>query len=256
MWFLPPLIHLPSPSPLLIPARDFHGIAFFAILTALALLWIFAYAFAIHRARIDKRVGIPCLAVVGNFSWEFVHSTLLQQDPSQRPYDLAWLAVDCVIIVQVFKYGRKDFPGLSERAFRWMLVGALAWSGAFYILITRDIHDTLGLYDSTMLVVFESWCFIYTLRRRKSSAGQSLYVAVFKWWGTFLAGVETLFVYPHRTFLLFMFGTAFVLDVTYTVLLYRRISAEGQSPWALSRPPVTGDTAAPATSGVTARVGS
>lgn len=247
MWFVPPLIHLPWPAPLMVAPNNFQGVAFYIILTALAGLWILAYAFAIYQARIDKRVGIPTLAVVGNFSWELVHSTLLQQQASQRPYDLAWFLVDCVIIVQVFRYGRKDFPGLSERAFRWMIAGALFWTGAFYILITRDIHDILGLYDSTMLVVFESWCFIYTLRKRGSSVGQSMYIAICKWLGTFLAGVETIFVYPHRTFLLFMFGTAFVLDVTYTVLLYRVIRTEGLAPWVIRRQPIASVIAAQVT---------
>lgn len=143
-----------------------------------------------------------------------------------------------MIIVQVFRYGGKDFSGLSSRAFRGMMVISLVWSAAFYIFMTRELHDILGLYDSTILVVFDSWCFIYTLRQRRSSAGQSMYIAICKWLGTFLAGVETIFVYPHRSLLLFMFGTAFVLDVTYTVLLYRRIRAEGESPWIFSRPPV------------------
>jgi hypothetical protein len=239
MWFFPAIVDFPADLPLTVAPRNFAGVAFWIIVVGLASFWLIAYGLAIQRARVDKRVGIPAFAVAGNFAWEFVHSLVIQQQASQRPFNFAWLLVDAVILGQVFRYGNKDFSWLSTRVFRLMMVGVIAWAMAFMLLMTRELHDVLGLYDGTVLVVFVSASFIYTLRQRRSSAGQSMYIAVSKWMGTFLAGLNTVFVYPHRWFVLFMFATAFVLDVTYMMMLYRQIRAEGQSPWAVNRPPVT-----------------
>jgi uncharacterized membrane protein len=222
----------------MVAPKNFDGVAFWIIVVGLASFWVLAYAFAIQRARVDKRVGIPSLAVAGNFAWELVHSLVIQQQASQRPFNFVWLLVDTIILSQVFRYGNKDFPSLYVRAFRRVILGTLAWAAVFMILMTRELHDVLGLYDGTILVVFVSASFIYTLQKRRSSAGQSMYIATCKWVGTFLAGLNTVFVYPHRWFVLFMFGTAFVLDVTYMVMLHRQIRAEGASPWAFNRPRV------------------
>jgi hypothetical protein len=237
MW-LPPIIKFAHVPPLMVPATSFGGAAFWLLVTGLVTFWLFAYVLAIHRARVDKRVGIPTLAVVGDVAWEGVHSLVIQGFQAQRLLDFAWFLVDLVILWQVFLYGNKDFPAMSSKAYRAMVLGALAWAVAFMILMTREFSDVIGLYDGNILVMFLSWSFVYTLRKRKSSAGQSMYVAIFKWLGTFLACVNTAFVYPHRLFLLFTFATAFVLDVTYMVMLHRQIRAEGASPWAFNRPPV------------------
>lgn len=241
MWFPPPLIRLPSSAttePLNVAPREFTNVAFWCIVAALVGFWVLAYGLAIQRARVDKYVGIPALAVAGNFAWEFVHSLVIDQNIQQRPFNLVWLLVDVFILTQVFRYGNKDFPRMSRGAFRTLIIGTLLYAAAVMLAMTYEFRDVLGLYDGVILCTGLSASFIVTLRQRKSSAGQSMYIAISKWLGSFFAGLNTLIVYPHRSLLLLLFATVFVLDVTYIALLYRQIRAEGGSPWALNRPRV------------------
>jgi hypothetical protein len=245
MW-LPPIVNFAHIPPAIIPQTNFRGIPFWTIVISMVAFWLFAYIFAIQRASVDKRAGIPALAIAGDVAWEGTHSLVIAGYVPQRTLDFVWFAFDLVLLYQVFRYGNKDFPSLTGKTFRAMIWGVIAWCAVAMILLTRELNDTIGAYDGYFLVIFVSWSFIYTLRRRRSSAGQSMYIAVSKWVGTSMAGLNTFFVYPHHTFLIYSFITAFALDVTYMVMLYRQIRAEGASPWVFRRPPVTAPADVPA----------
>lgn len=241
MWFPPALIPLPKSAttePLNIAPKDFTNFWFWCIVVGLVTFWVIAYGFAIQRAHVDKYVGIPAIAVAGNFAWEFSHSLIIDQNIEQRPFNLVWMLVDICILTQVFRYGNKDFPKMSRVAFRAMIIGTLLYAATIMLAMTYEFRDVLGLYDGVILATGLSSSFIITLRQRKSSIGQSMYIAIPKWLGTFLAGLNTLIVYPHRTLLLILFATCFVIDVVYIVMLYRQIRSEGESPWAINRPRV------------------
>ncbi|MGH1551945.1 hypothetical protein ACRAWF_06705 [Streptomyces sp. L7] len=63
----------------------------------------------------DKRTGIPSVVVAINFSWEFVHSFVIDQEPAQRPANFIWFFFDIIIVYQVVQYGKQDFPSLSRK---------------------------------------------------------------------------------------------------------------------------------------------
>ncbi|WP_378733217.1 hypothetical protein [Nocardia brasiliensis] len=238
MWFPPYLIDLPTVAPVVLPPRDFHSIGFYSIVTGLAVCWLIAYGLAIHRGFVDKRVGIPAAFVCANIAWEFMHSLVIQQDAELRPFYLAWALVDILILYQVLKWGNRDFPSMSRRAFRGMVAAIIAYAAALTLLMTYEFKDPIGLYDGAGLNILLSTSFILMLRSRGSSAGQSMYIALFKWAGTALGALNTIIVFPERRLLLFLFATVSILDFCYMTMLYRQIRREGANPWQFNRPPV------------------
>ncbi|GGQ13984.1 transmembrane-type terpene cyclase [Streptomyces roseolilacinus] len=237
-WLPPALVDLPAIAPSISAPRDFRNGWFWAIVVGIALFWLLAYCLAIHRAHVDKRTGIPAVVVAINFSWEFVHSFVIDQEPAQRPANFIWFFFDFLIVYQVVKYGGKDFPRLSRKNFLRMFWGICAYTAVQHYLMAYEFRDDLGMYSGVALNVGIAVAFIVTLRQRRSSAGQSLYIAVFKMLGSFLAGLNVLIIFPGRTLVLFWFVIILALDLTYVRMIHRQIRAEGQSPWALNRPPV------------------
>jgi hypothetical protein len=53
-----------------------------------------------------------------------------------------------------------------------------------------------------------------------------------------MVGFLFFFLFPDRYLLMLLAATVFAVDVAYIVLVHRQIRAEGQSPWAFTRPPV------------------
>lgn len=238
-WWLPPyLIPLQKTPPVALQPEHPASWLFWLIMGPAAVGWLGSYALAIHRAHIDKRVGIPAFMVAVDFAWEFSLAFILQQDSQQRHIDLAWVLFDSVVLYQVFKYGRKDYPSLSKRQFNGIIVGILLYCSVLVMVGVNEIHDQNGIYTGSIINIPLSVAFIVMLRRRKSSVGQSMYIALSKAIGTVFAETGALLVYPTHWLLLVLFPTMSAIDIVYIVLLRRTIIAEGQSPWAFRRPPV------------------
>ncbi|MCA2211624.1 transmembrane-type terpene cyclase [Jidongwangia harbinensis] len=238
-WIPDPLIYLPDPAPVLSAKADMPDWLYWTLLLAVGVFWLPAYALAIHRGHVDKRVGVPVTLVGINFAWEFTHSLVIEQLPEQRPMNFGALLLDIVILGQALKYGYKDLPRLSRRTAQWLVLGILAYASVFLVVLTWELSDFYGIYTGLGINLFLSIAFILMLRARGSSAGQSVYVALGKCLGTLMVGFLFLFLFPDRYLLMLLAATVFVIDVAYIVLVHRQIRAEGQSPWALNRPPVT-----------------
>jgi hypothetical protein len=237
-WLPPALFDLPGLASAVSEPRDFRNAWFWTIVVGLGTFWALAYGLAIQRAFVDKFVGIPVVVVAINFAWEFVHSIVIDQEPAQRPANFAWVLIDIVIVVQIMFWGHKDFPSLPRKLFRQLFWALVVIAAIELFLSAREFRDILGMYSGCLLNVGISAAFIVTLVKRRSSAGQSLYVAICKMMGSLLAGLNTLIIFPGRHLVLSWFVIIFVLDVIYLRMIYRQIRAEGQSPWALHRPRV------------------
>jgi hypothetical protein len=205
--------------------------------------WTLTYLLAIRQAALDGRVGIPAYLIAVDFAWEFTLTFVLQQSPRQRPIDLIWTLCDAVLLYQVFRYGRRDHPGLPARAFRWSVVGVAVWAGLAVLAAANEFHDVDGMYTGMLIQVPLSASFLFLLHRRGSSAGQSMYLAVAKFAGSLAAGATAFLVYPQRHLFLVLVPTYVALDVVYLVRLRRTMRAEGRPAWAW-RPVRSGPSAA------------
>lgn len=237
-WWPDPLIDLLHPAPAMSAAADMPDWLYWSLLAGVAVGWLPAYALAIHRAAVDKWVGIPVTLVGINLAWEFTHSLVIEQLPEQRPINFGAVVLDIFILRQALQYGHKDLPRLSKRTVQLLVLGILAYSSVFLVVLTYELSDFYGIYAGMGINLYLSIAFILMLRQRQSSAGQSLYVAIGKCLGSLMAGLLFLFLMPDRYLLQLLAATTLLVDVAYIVLVHRQIRAEGQSPWALNRPPV------------------
>ncbi|MBG0566548.1 transmembrane-type terpene cyclase [Actinoplanes aureus] len=246
-WLPPALVDLPATAPSVSPPGDFRNGWFWAIVVGILTFWALAYALEIHRASVDKYVGIPVVVVAINFGWEFVHSVVIDQEPAQRPANLLWFLVDIVIVIQVVKYGNKDFPRLGRTLFLRLFFGLVAVAAFQTFLMAYEFRDILGMYSGCALNVGISAAFIVTLVKRRCSAGLSLHAAISKMIGSQLAGLNVLILFPDRYLVLSWFVMMLILDLVYIRMLYRQIRKDGYSPWAINRPRVYPPAPVPAT---------
>ena len=119
-----------------------------------------------------------------------------------------------------------------------------------------EFNDPDGEYTGFGINLMMSILYLVMLERRGGPDGQSMYIAVGKWLGTFCAWVATALTvttppdrtwpegwrqftrdslqnrsYPLTPLINVMYGWTFLLDAVYGVLLYRRLRVAGISPW-------------------------
>lgn len=235
--FLPPTIFGPEPVlRIALPAVDLPSWYYYGLICVIGALWLSAYAFAIQRARIDGWCGIPAVAVAANIAWEFDYSFVIYQQTWQRPFNIAWFLLDIYIMYQVFYSSRREYPRLTPRQFIAVIAGVCGFFAIMFGAITLDINDSYGAYTGLLANTLMSPAFLVMLYRRRSSVGQSMYVAISKCSGTFVGSVMSISLYPHSHIIWVMGIFCFVLDVVYGVLLYRQIRSEDGAPWSLRRP--------------------
>lgn len=244
-WWPIVLLDLPATPPVSLSANTLADRYYYPLLMLQGTAWIYTYAVLIHRGYADKYLGIPVIAVALNLSWEMTYGFFLPHPPSQKFIDLAWVALDLVILRQAFRFGHKDFPHLSRRTFVWSLWGLVLWGLVFQIALGYELADFEGIYGALGINVVMSIAFIYMLRQRGSSIGQSMHIAVPKCIGTFTAGLLFFFFYPERWLLTLLTLTILLIDITYIRMLARQIRTEGRSLWKLNLRPTPPSTAEP-----------
>ncbi|MCZ7414535.1 transmembrane-type terpene cyclase [Streptomyces sp. WMMC897] len=236
----PTLVPLPDDPPVTLDPVDPAGWIYWPLLMVQGACWIYTYVCVIQRSLADKYLAMPLFALGLNLSWELVYGFVLPIPPEQKPINIIWAGVNCFILWMAYRFGEKDFPGLSRRGFRWMLFGSILYFGVFHFTLGWELGDEHGIYGAIGINVYMSYAFIATLRRRGSSAGQSLHIALAKMIGTFAVTLMFYAMFPDRWLLTLAGFTILGIDLVYTVLLHRQITSEGQSPWAFNRPPVAG----------------
>lgn len=238
IWWPDPIFERSPTVRLSRGAEDLADWHYLSLVFIVGAFWLAAYVLAIRRANLDERNGIPAIAVAFNFAWEFNFSLIVFHAEWQRPFNFAWLLLDLYIVRQVLRYGPTDYPELSRREFKAMFFAALAFALLLLPAVTLDIDDYYGAFTGLGVNCLMSLMFIRMLRRRQSSAGQSMYIALAKGIGSLLGVVMSLSLYPYSYIIAVLGATVIVLDAVYAVALYRQIRSEGDSPWDFNRPAV------------------
>lgn len=220
--------------------------------------WLVAYLSIISRGFADATYGVPLPALVANLSWEFAYGFLLNPlgDYFHTSSVFGFL-VDLVIGWQAWTYGAREFAGTSAgRHFQSFLLLCLAVAFPVTYLSFLEFNDPDGEYTGFGINLMMSILYLVMLERRGGPEGQSMYIAVGKWLGTFCAWVATALTvttspertwpqgwrqftqgslgnrsYPLTPLINVMYGWTFVIDAVYSVLLYRRLRLAGISPW-------------------------
>ena len=196
------------------------------------IFWSITYLLILRRGFVDKSYGMPVVALCANLSWEFIFSFVHPHSKPQLYIDYAWFALDVGILMQYLMYGRKEFPEhLPVSLFYPAFLLTLLLSFLFILLMSREFNDLNGVYAAFSQNLLMSVLFIHMLLRRNSPQGQSLYIALSKMIGTVFPSVLLYMYFPESYFLILLYISIFIFDMTYLLLLFFKIKAKGINPW-------------------------
>jgi hypothetical protein len=231
MWWPSPLLGGESVAPIVRGARDLPDWYYVGLVVVVGGCWLAAYVLAIREARLTGYAGIPAVAVALNIGWEFNNALIVDHASWQRPFNFVWFLLDLLIVRQVLRYGPKDHPELPAATFRRRFFTLVVFGAVFVPAVELEINDYYGAYTGLGLNAWMSLAFVVVLRRRGSTAGQSMYIAVSKGAGSLLGVVMSVSLYPHSFVIPVLGATVIVLDAYYTVTLYRQFGREGVATW-------------------------
>src|SRR5947209_19406555 len=98
--------------------------------------WTGTYLLIIRRSSLDHTYGMPLVALCANISWEFLFSFISPPQIIQHIVNLIWFSLDLIILIQLLRYGPREFPDLPKRVFSAVVSLALATSFCLVLLIT------------------------------------------------------------------------------------------------------------------------
>jgi hypothetical protein len=222
------------------------------------LFWGIAYLFIIYRGFKDRTNGIPMPAVAANLSWEAIYAFLY------RPFSdighiltIPWFCIDLVIASQCLIYGGNDAtePFLRRNS-RLLFAGGVAMVFPAMYMSFHEFNDWYGEYTAGVDNCVMSVLFVALLIRRRGAGGQSMYIAILKWLGTFLSWMATSLTvntspahlwpsspasfvaetvrhtaYPLTPLINYLYAVTFVVDIVYIVMLRSRLREHGISLW-------------------------
>lgn len=154
------------------------------------VVWLVTYVLAIRVGFRERTLAIPLVAVCLNVTWELTHS-LIYRPP--RPIDfytnLFWLALDLVIVYQVFRFGgrlqalpalRRFYPGVVAGTLALSLAGHITFHE--HVIANSIFPDTSGAIPAFIINLVMSVLFVTMYFSRPDGAGLSRGVA----WGKFI----------------------------------------------------------------------
>ena len=71
---------------------------------ASGVFWLITYLLLIKRGYQDKACGMPMAALALNISWEFIFSFVHPHGGIQLIINIAWFALDSIIVFQYLRY--------------------------------------------------------------------------------------------------------------------------------------------------------
>ncbi|NJR12330.1 hypothetical protein HC776_00040 [bacterium] len=149
------------------------------------LMWLTLYGLCIRRGFRDQAFGIPLVALCANFAWDVLSSTNGQAMPMPQPIiNGIYAIIDLVIIYQVLRFWRSDFPSVTPTQFYLFFAFTVVftfWLMSAFIQETNDIPTWRVAFIDTFI---NSALFIAMFYRRPGLEGQSIYIGLCKLWGT------------------------------------------------------------------------
>ncbi|MDF2715040.1 MAG: hypothetical protein K0R28_1965 [Paenibacillus sp.] len=189
------------------------------LLVAVFLFWSIAYLLIIWRSFRDRTCGMPFAALCANIMWEFAYLFVFTHGFPRNAATAAWLALDCVILVQFVIYSRGIW---SSTKFKYSVL-AFSLLIAFLVQVgaSIDFNDPEGKYTGFGINLMMSILFISMLLSR-GNAGQSMSIGYAKMLGTFCASIVFYTRYPESVLLTMLYVLILLLDIIYIYLLYTR----------------------------------
>ena len=191
-----------------------------------SILWLVAYVLMIRKGFQDFTYGMPLLAIMLNFTWELIYTTI--HPPNNRGelwLRLAWLVFDAPNVWLLVRYGRANQKIPFIQVNYYLALGVtfvLCFVGhlSFY-----DRMVSMGATESAYVISYiMSVLFVFLYFSRPDMKGLSYGGAWTKMLGTacFSLANTALFLQHPRVphfFLYYLFTVCFLFDVFYICLL-------------------------------------
>lgn len=193
------------------------------LMLACGFFWSIAYILIIQRSFQDKTYGMPLAALCLNISWEFIFSFVFPHQPVQRTINLVWFCLDAVILLQLLRYGDREFPKLPRSAFYAVVVFALVTCFCSVLLVSIQANYYGGVYAAFGQNLLMSILFITMLFQRQSLQGQSVGIAICKWIGTASSSIAFyMLTFPKALSCYhFFYISTFIYDLIYVGLIVK-----------------------------------
>ena len=211
----------------------------FILVAISGVCWSAVYVDSIRLGFKQKTYAMPLFALGLNICWEGIYSCMdlfVRADVNvQAVANAVWFLLDIVILVTYFLYAREECRTEAERKMfvPWTVL-ALVTCFVLQVLFIAEFGDEEGeKYSAFLQNIAMSLCYLYMLRARGGSRGQSLLIAVCKCLGTLTPTI--LGTIEGNTFILVTGIVCFVFDVIYIVALWqvrKREKAKGTDPGA------------------------
>lgn len=204
---------------------------FFTLLSGIC--WIIVYEECVRLGFKQKTYAMPLFALSLNLAWESIHSIygFANGDFSVQTYvNAAWCLVDIVIMYTYFRYGKEEFDETYSKGFIAWSILAIIMSFAVQWGFVLDFGRVSAMqYSAYIQNLIMSVLFIAMLKKRKSSRGQSMLLAVAKWIGTLAPLGIVCMNYGTSSFqpLIIILGIfCSIYDLLYIYLLKKCIAME------------------------------
>jgi hypothetical protein len=136
--------------------------------------WTVAYAQIVYTSHREKTYGLPLVSIFQNFTWEFIFSfQLIAPGVVALVWgNRLWFVVDCVIVLQVFLYGKQSqkHPWVRDH-FYAIAVASLVCTGFGVYAFAAYFNDVYGLALSFLINLLMSVLFIAMLFERPDLKG-------------------------------------------------------------------------------------
>ncbi len=195
-------------------------------------MWTLVYILIIRLGFQEKTYGMPIAALCANISWEFIFSFMYPHELPQNYINVIWFAFDLIVVFQALRFGKAAFSRElpAHLFYPAFLLTMLISFGAIWA-ITYEFKDWDGKYAAFGQNFMMSVLFISMLLRRKDVSGQSIYIGLFKMFGTLLPSILFFLRFPLSVLLNFLYVSIFIFDLIYLVMLFAKHKELGINPW-------------------------
>jgi len=195
------------------------------------VLWGAAYLIVIVTCFRQKTYGIPLAAICMNITWELLSVFFweaVRREPAFHYADIAWLAMDLVIISQLLLYGREQQTIRQiQRHFYPVVAGTLILAFVGQYTFPMTYRDEDGFVLAFMINMGMSILFVFMFFARPDLRGLSYAVAWLKMLGTLAESIMCVKWMPAKhpeitnfSFFYFLYITTFLFDCIYIAQLW------------------------------------
>jgi len=235
--------------------------ALFATYGVVTIFWLLAYVLIVRRGFMEKTFGMPIVAMMGNWTWEWIFG--LGFDSSCPPVwntcprfwfhlgDFLAAFFDLFIVYTVFKFGRSKISNPFVRKYYYpiLVFGIVSAFAIQYPFVTEmglpNAHlltvggqtvaylpgDKGGAYSGFILAFIMSILFIQMITERNSLEGQSFIIALSMLLGNIASLVFVLIVGTTSPLLNVVACLTLFVNLVYVILAYQKSIELQINPW-------------------------